>query len=225
MRRLLDDPEKRRALGAGGFQGKTVFICGPPAMERSVRQTLSRMDVPRGCVRVEHAGPVDDPSLLERWPRELALGDELSVRVEGGRLPVSAHAGETLLNILEGAGYAVPVLCRSGTCGSCRTRVLKGASVSLEEPQLRPSDRRSGHVNACVCHPVSDMLVRIPGDASSRGRQARSGLPRAERSAPLPAPAREISAKPGRAHLKDVLAVGGLSLLMLVVYLSALLLG
>ena len=71
---------------------------------------------------------------------------------------VRAHAGQTLLDAAESGGVAIDSLCRSGVCGTCRTRVIRG-DVRCESTVLDEADRASGHVLACVAHVHGDCEV------------------------------------------------------------------
>ena len=39
---------------------------------------------------------------------------------------IPAPAGQTVLDVAERSGVAIPSLCRAGVCGTCRTRVTSG---------------------------------------------------------------------------------------------------
>jgi len=209
---LLDRRLINEAMGANGVEGRSFFLCGPPAMERAVRADLQSLGVSRSRVRSEVSGPHGDPTLLPGWPEELSPGDELVLRVEGNDQAVLAEAGEPLLNSLERAGLAVPALCRTGTCGSCRTRLLQGAVVRRGEAGHRPSDERAGYVNACVCYPVSDALIRIPGEAFGRAHEQAPAMPGPAEPASAAAPAQR-SRGAATGWLLSAVALGWFALL------------
>ena len=215
----MDRAKIEEALGPGGAGGKTFFICGPPAMERVVGRALAEMGVLRSRVRGELTGASHDPTSLPGWPEGVNLGDELNLTVANNQASLVVGAGEPLLNSLERAGFAVPALCRSGTCGSCRTRLVQGTVVHGQAGQ-RQTDTKAGYVNACVCYPVSDVVVQIPGESFQI-----PGEPQQALAAPLnleppgpPAP----RGSPGNlgAWIGSVLALGGFGLLVLLVVAS-----
>lgn len=220
---FIDGRMIRAALGPGGVQGKTFFVCGPPDLEQAVREALESMDVPRSRVRVELVGAAGDPTLQPDWPEGLEPGDELVLRVTGSESEVVAVAGESLLNSLERAGFAVPALCRSGACGSCRTRLVEGAVVFPREAGQRPSDEQAGYVNACVCYPVSDAVVQLPGPGLQRAGEREQELARAVDHGPVALtiqPRRERSGVQGSLWVRGALALGGLGLLVLLVVVA-----
>ncbi|WP_159990609.1 class I ribonucleotide reductase maintenance protein YfaE [Pelistega ratti] len=68
------------------------------------------------------------------------------------------QTGETLLEGLERTGHQVEYQCRSGYCGSCRTRVISGEVQYLTEPLAYVF---SGEVLPCCCVPVDTLSIDI----------------------------------------------------------------
>jgi len=56
----------------------------------------------------------------------------------------------TLLELAEEAGLAPPFGCRSGICGTCKTRIVTGAVDYLDEPL---ADRAEGEILLCCSVP------------------------------------------------------------------------
>lgn len=67
-------------------------------------------------------------------------------------------SGETLLEGLERQGYEVEYQCRSGYCGSCRTRLLDGQVEYLTEPiaYINPDE-----VLPCCCRPAPEARLDV----------------------------------------------------------------
>ena len=57
-------------------------------------------------------------------------------------------------------GVEIDSLCRSGVCGTCRTRVVDG-DVDCESGVLDDGDREQGWVLACVSQIRSDCTVEV----------------------------------------------------------------
>lgn len=66
--------------------------------------------------------------------------------------------GETLLEGLERTGHAVESQCRSGFCGSCRTRLIDGAVHYLQVPLAYVG---CNEVLPCCCVPDSRVSVEV----------------------------------------------------------------
>ncbi|MDO5059761.1 MAG: class I ribonucleotide reductase maintenance protein YfaE [Neisseria sp.] len=72
--------------------------------------------------------------------------------------------GETLLEGLERTGHEVEYQCRSGYCGSCRVKILKGKVDYAEFPLafLAPGD-----ILPCCCRVIEPITI----DCNSRIRE------------------------------------------------------
>ncbi|MDY0273037.1 MAG: class I ribonucleotide reductase maintenance protein YfaE [Advenella sp.] len=66
--------------------------------------------------------------------------------------------GETLLEGLERTGHEVEYQCRSGYCGSCRTRLISGEVRYLSEPLAFMSPNE---VLPCCCVPVATVQLDV----------------------------------------------------------------
>jgi ferredoxin-NADP reductase len=148
----------RRFVGTPG--GKTFFVCGPEAMYRFVLPELARLSVPRRRIHCEAGGPPENVAQEAGWPEGLGTDRMFQVSVRG-RGTIPARAGEPLINALERGGLAVPSLCRSGECGYCRMKVLRGRVFMPDRVAIRESDRWFNYVHACLTYPLSDLELRL----------------------------------------------------------------
>jgi ferredoxin len=60
------------------------------------------------------------------------------------------RSGQTLLEAAEEQGIGIPLSCRQGQCGTCRTRLLEGNVRMDAEEGLDPDSRAQGFVLTCV---------------------------------------------------------------------------
>ena len=61
-----------------------------------------------------------------------------------------------LLDFAERHGLAVDSGCRSGSCGTCQTRLLSGSVTYADQPDL---DILKGHCLLCVGKPQADLVL------------------------------------------------------------------
>jgi ferredoxin len=67
-------------------------------------------------------------------------------------------AHENLLSLIEAEGIAVDSVCRSGSCGSCQTRIESGSVVYDQTPDAQIE---TGHCLLCVGRPNSDLTLAL----------------------------------------------------------------
>ncbi|MGR3635121.1 MAG: FAD-binding oxidoreductase [Shimia sp.] len=144
----------------GEMAGKTVYLCGPPAMNAACAKMLKDIGVTDKRLHIEANGPPVDPTARAGWPTGIAADQKITVTVNG-RGSFETTAGEPLLNALEKAGYQVENACRSGECSLCRIKVLSGDVFNPSEAKLRQSDRRFGWVHSCVAYATSDVEILL----------------------------------------------------------------
>jgi len=135
----------------------SVFLCGPRPMQDSVLRALAGLGLSRNKVQVETSGFADDAAELEGWPSGVGTSTVFSAQMLGRSAPIPTQAGELLINSLERAGVKVPALCRSGVCGSCRSKLVKGKVFTDPSVPSRPSDRTAGYILLCSSYPLSDV--------------------------------------------------------------------
>lgn len=87
---------------------------------------------------------------------------EFGIEPLGVRLRVSAK--QTLMASARAAGIELPSSCRNGTCRTCLCRLVSGqVSYRIEWPGLSFEEKRDGFILPCVAHPVSDLVIVVPG--------------------------------------------------------------
>ncbi|EHD22600.1 MULTISPECIES: class I ribonucleotide reductase maintenance protein YfaE [Brenneria] len=77
----------------------------------------------------------------------------ITLRASGAQL-ACADAGNSLLDVLESHQISVEYQCRSGYCGSCRLRLLKGQVAYRQTPL---ACIQQGEILPCCCMPVNDI--------------------------------------------------------------------
>jgi phthalate 4,5-dioxygenase reductase subunit len=66
-------------------------------------------------------------------------------------------AKQSLLHALKAAGVAVPSSCESGTCGSCKVKLLAGEADHRDLVLL--DEEKSDHIMVCVSRACSETMV------------------------------------------------------------------
>ena len=72
---------------------------------------------------------------------------------------VEVPGGQLLLEVIEQAGLEVSSLCRGGSCGTCRARLLAGTPVIENSHGLRRAQRDEGWILTCSARTVPGQRI------------------------------------------------------------------
>jgi ferredoxin len=144
--------------------GKTsYFVCGPASDvplrgRRTYEAECSEAAHPHGGVRARPA--------TSRRIRTIRRAKRLCIisRCTAGweKTVIDASSLEPLAVAMERAGIPNQTRCRSGACGYCRCKLLKGdVFVPAVGDGRRYADKKFGYVHACSTYPLSDCEVQI----------------------------------------------------------------
>ena len=121
------------------FNDYDFYLCGPPAFTQAIYDGLRDLNIADGRIHAEAFGP----SSLNR---RTEAGTAAAPRRPPSSKPVpiaftnslkearwTPESG-TLLELAESRGLSPEFSCRSGTCGTCKTKLLTGAVTYVTEP-------------------------------------------------------------------------------------------
>ncbi|MBK6908891.1 MAG: pyridoxamine 5'-phosphate oxidase family protein [Rhodocyclaceae bacterium] len=135
------------ALIAGAAPDTMVYVCGPIRLIDAVQAAAESAGIPAANVRSErfsaashsHSGDKPFTVTLTRSQKTLTVAAEHSI------LETLAHAGVTL-----------PSSCRTGTCGTCVTRVVSG-QIDHRDTVIDDTQRLT-HMCPCVSRAIGSSL-------------------------------------------------------------------
>ncbi|WP_238298984.1 2Fe-2S iron-sulfur cluster-binding protein, partial [Methylobacterium soli] len=125
-----------RVLPFGDYD---FYLCGPTAFTQSLYDGLRGLNVADDHIHAETFGP---SSLIRSVPGDIGtarLPHASTEPVPVAFLNASKEArwtpeAGTLLELAEARGLSPEFSCRTGTCGTCRTKLLKGAVTYAKAP-------------------------------------------------------------------------------------------
>ncbi|SRR6266567_106239 len=127
--------------------GAHVYCCGPRSMLEAVRDMTGHWS----------SGKVHFESFADAAAIRTSRDRPFRVRLARSGFVVDVGADQSILEALRAAGLTVPSSCESGTCGTCRTRLVAGVA---DHRDLVLSDaERESDVMVCVSRAVSDELT------------------------------------------------------------------
>lgn len=133
------------------------FVCGPIPMIDSMKEILSRVGVAEAHFHAEafeaavawaSAADSSGPGLRRSASGRLAGGESFRMNLARSSRAINVAPGQTLLEAAEQAGANIEFSCRSGVCGTCRTRLVRGEVE--DDGGLDRSERDEGWILPCV---------------------------------------------------------------------------
>jgi len=144
----------------------SLFICGPAAMYNFLTKEIEKLGLPKRLVRAEMRGVSrqiwEDP----RFPAD-CKDKTVKVTVKVGEMvkTIDAACNEPVLVAFERAGIKAPSRCRSGECGWCRSKLVKGEFFVPEENEMRRhEDKKFNYIHPCCTFILSDAEIEVPGE-------------------------------------------------------------
>ena len=123
-----------------------LYCCGPRGLMQAVRDMTGHWSPSavhfEAFTEAAEQKPDDRPFMV----RLARSGDRVEVPV-----------GITILEALRAHGLDVPSSCESGTCGTCRTRLIAGEADHRD--LVLGDDERAANIMVCVSRARSDELV------------------------------------------------------------------
>jgi len=127
-------------------KGMQLYCCGPRPLMQAVRDMTGHWFA--SAIHFEaFAEPV----------RQKADDRPFSVRLARSGDVVEVPVGVTILEALRAKGYKVPSSCESGSCGTCRTKLIAGEADHRD--LVLAEDEQAGNIMLCVSRARSPELV------------------------------------------------------------------
>ncbi len=125
---------------------KRAHICGPPQMMDAVKAALVELGLSKTQIKTEAFGTVKrNPTAKGAVLADFAGNVVFQASDTTARVPVDA----TILDAADEAGVFIDNACRSGTCGSCRVRLISGTVSMAVEDALTEQDKADGCILTC----------------------------------------------------------------------------
>lgn len=140
---------KALASLAGDWLQAQVYLCGPESFMAMAGQALLSAGILPQQLHKES---------FSSLPGAANASQASVLRVAGHSQQVSVAAGQVLLEAMERAGMSPPHDCRSGMCGSCKCRLLRGEVSLRGNLVLSEQELQAGWTLACQAEARSSEL-------------------------------------------------------------------
>lgn len=138
--------------------GRRAFICGPDAMADAARDELVAVGIRTERITLESF----TPAVAAPKDASVATADETTTATvtfskSQKTAPITANA--TVLEAAEAAGVQIDFQCRSGVCGTCRSKLISGQVTMDAREALSDADEAEGYILACQAHATEDVTI------------------------------------------------------------------
>lgn len=145
------------------FDDYDFYLCGPPAFTQAQYDGLRALTIADHRLHAEAFGPssltrsTDVATPAPPQPPAATAPVPVAFTASGKEARWTPGSG-TLLELAEVRGLSPEFSCRSGTCGTCRTKLLAGAVSYLKEPR---APRGADEVLICCAVPSGDRPLQL----------------------------------------------------------------
>jgi hypothetical protein len=140
------------------FNDNDFYLCGPAGFMQSLYDGLRALNIADERIHAEAFGPAG-LRRASNGPAPATQPVAVTFR-KSGREAVWEPASGLLLDLAEASGLQPEFGCRSGSCGSCRTRVVEGHTAYTSAPGAAVGD--SECLICCAAPAVSENGANTP---------------------------------------------------------------
>lgn len=140
----------------------SIFVSGAQTLYNRVVPQIAELKLENKYIRFASNGQIENPSALPDFPQDAVDKTFLCKVIHQNKLitTVPCKSTETLLVALERDGVSVPSLCRSGECGFCKSKLIKGnVFIPSGVDTRRLADSSYGVIHPCCSYPMSDLTL------------------------------------------------------------------
>lgn len=141
----------------------SIYVCGPGALYDYERKEIEKLGLRKKYYRFELSGDRKINASDTSFPEEKKDREyNLSVVIRGEKKTIKTSSSEPLLWAMEKAGIKAPSHCRSGECGFCHSRLIKGdVYVRPDKDGRRLADKKFGWIHPCSTYALGDVEIEI----------------------------------------------------------------
>lgn len=138
------------------IESRRVHICGPAPMMAATKAAMLELGVAKENLKLEAFGTE------KRKPNTDAdVSDALKFKVtfSSSSKSIEWTGAKSILDGADDCGVEINNACRSGTCGSCRVKLVSGSVRMAVEDSLTEADKAEGYILACQAKIQGDVKV------------------------------------------------------------------
>ena len=157
-----------------------AYLCGPDEMMDATKDLLLSMGLSEEQIKTEAFGSnkakrfagesielsndIQSPKESNNGPMKVApevVNETREITFARSMILGNVTSETTVLEAAEASSIELPYECRSGICGQCKTRLVKGTVVMDCEDALSAAEKAKGWILACQARPQSNLVVVV----------------------------------------------------------------
>ncbi len=146
---------------------RTIYMCGPDGFMKAVQGILAELKFDLSRLHTESFGGVRTSVTEKAAPVGGASADEtaatgkFAVEFTGSGKVARTDGSLSLLDLAEANDIDLDYGCRSGSCGDCKAKLVKGEVDMGAAAGLDAAEKAAGYVLTCVAKPKGDCTIDI----------------------------------------------------------------
>jgi ferredoxin-NADP reductase len=143
---------------------RAVYLCGPDAFMSTCKESLLKLNCPFDKLYSESFtvnGPIATAENSDLAIPSRSKTGNYRVRFAKSGKTISTDGRMTLLEIAAQSGILIDHECRSGQCGECMIKCLKGTIDMADQAEIDAVNKSKGWIYACCAYPASNLVLDI----------------------------------------------------------------
>ena len=140
----------------------SIFMCGPQGMYEFLDKEIAELNIRQKFVRKELFGEYHNPEKNDDYPDNVNPIVSITLNIKDKTYVIKGASADTILTSIERAGISAPARCRSGECGFCHARLVKGkVYVPKSVDGRRLADFDYGYIHPCCTFATTDIEIDL----------------------------------------------------------------
>lgn len=133
-------------------ESASIFIAGSEGMLKYLDKELEALKLPKKFIRYD--------SFLPRCNVKKVIKYNMVVYVNDEKIEIPCYNNKTIMQSIFDGGIYIPSKCHDGSCGLCRSELVKGEVKIVNDKRLE-SDKKYNFIHPCTTYPASDIEIIV----------------------------------------------------------------
>ena len=130
----------------------SIFISGPEGLLKYLEKELAPLNLPKKFIRYDNFLPVCNIKRIAKY--------NLTIYINKEKYEVPCFNNKTILTALEESGVYIPSKCHNGSCGLCRSELVKGEVKVINDKRVE-AEKKYNIIHPCCTYPLGDIEIVV----------------------------------------------------------------